>query len=286
MTKLVQVRLREAGNIQSFMLGDLDIKKDDYCIIQSERGLEYGQIVSEPHAAMAEELSQEVKMVVRKITINDRYQIIKNIRDAKAAFKTCLEKIKEHVLPMKLVDVEYAFDRTKIVFYFTSDGRVDFRELVKDLARVFKSRIELRQIGVRDEAKLIGGIGPCGLKICCAAYLRAFDPINIRMAKDQNLSLNPTKISGVCGRLLCCLKYENDTYCELGKRFPPKESIVATPHGEGKIIDLNILAGTVKVLLGDEREILCTIEEIKVLKLGTPRETPIEEINEEIKEDE
>ena len=281
MTRAVQVRLREAGNIQSFLLGDLDLKRDDYCIIQSERGLEYGQIISDPHAPTEEEIAQELKMVVRRITINDRYQILKNIRDAKSAFKTCLEKIREHSLPMKLVDVEYAFDRTKIIFYFTSDGRVDFRELVKDLARVFKSRIELRQIGVRDEAKLIGGIGPCGLRVCCASFLRGFDPINIRMAKDQNLSLNPSKISGVCGRLLCCLKYENETYCELGKGLPPKESIVQTPYGQGKIVDLNILAGIIKVLLEDEREVLCKVDEIKIIKEGTPKDVIIEEIQED-----
>ena len=281
MTRTVQVRLREAGNVLNFIIGDLDLKRNDYCIIQSDRGLEYGQVVSDPHQATDEELTQEMKMVVRRITINDRYQIIKNIRDAKAAFKTCLEKIREHNLPMKLVDIEYAFDRSKIVFYFTSDGRVDFRELVKDLARVFKSRIELRQIGVRDESKLIGGIGPCGLRICCASFLKAFDPINIRMAKDQNLSLNPTKISGVCGRLLCCLKYENETYCELGRKFPPKESIVAIPQGQGKIVDYNILGGTVKILLDDEREITCNIDEIKVIKEAIPKEIPIEEIQED-----
>lgn len=281
MTRAVQVRLREAGNIQSFLVGDLELKRNDYCIIQSDRGLEYGQVVSDPHPPTEEELAQELKMVVRRITINDRYQIIKNIRDAKAAFKTCIEKIREHKLPMKLVDIEYAFDRTKIVFYFTSDGRVDFRELVKDLARVFKSRIELRQIGVRDESKLVGGIGPCGLKICCSAFLKSFDPINIRMAKDQNLSLNPSKISGVCGRLLCCLKYENDTYCELGKKFPPKESIVATPQGQGKIVDYNILAGTIKVMLEDEREIICGVHEIKVIQEAIPKEIKIEEIPED-----
>jgi len=280
MTQVVQVRLREAGRTYSFMLGDIDLKRDDYCIIQSERGLEYGQVVSDSHQANKEELEQELRMVVRKITINDRYQILKNIRDSRSALNTCLQKIKEHNLPMKLVDVEYAFDRTKIVFYFTSEGRVDFRELVKDLARVFKSRIELRQIGVRDEAKLIGGIGPCGRKICCALFLRDFDPINIRMAKDQNLSLNPSKISGVCGRLLCCLKYEHETYCALGRDFPPRESIVSTPHGEGRIINKNILGRTVDVVLEDEREMTCNIDEITLIKEGKPKEKPIDDENE------
>ncbi len=266
MTEVVQVRLREAGRTYSFMLGDIELKRDDYCIIQSERGLEYGQVVSDPHPATEEELEQELRMAVRIITINDRYQIHKNIRDARAAFNTCLEKIKDHKLPMKLVDVEYAFDRTKIIFYFTSEGRVDFRELVKDLARIFKSRIELRQIGVRDEAKLTGGIGPCGRQICCASFLKNFDPINIRMAKDQNLSLNPSKISGICGRLLCCLKYEHDTYFEMGLDFPPRESIVSTPHGEGRVVERNILKGTVKVMLEDDREVLCKASEVVFLR--------------------
>ena len=272
MTNVVQVRLREAGRTHAFLLGDIELRRDDYCIIQSDRGLEYGQVVSDPRPVDQEETEQELRMVVRRITINDRYQIHKNIRDASSAFEACAEKIREHRLPMKLVDVEYAFDRTKIIFYFTAEGRVDFRELVKDLARVFRSRIELRQIGVRDEAKMIGGIGPCGRHICCASFLRAFDPINIRMAKEQNLSLNPTKISGVCGRLLCCLKYEHQLYCELGVNFPTSESIVSTPSGKGKVIDSNILGGTVRVLLEDGRDSVFKLGEIRVLERATPRE--------------
>jgi cell fate regulator YaaT (PSP1 superfamily) len=273
MTYVVQVRLREAGRTHTFMLGDIDLKRDEYCILQSERGLEYGRAVSDPRLATEEELQQDMRMVVRKITINDRYQILKNIRDAHSAFTTCLEKIQDHRLPMKLVDVEYAFDRTKVVFYFTAEGRVDFRDLVKDLARVFKSRIELRQIGVRDEAKLVGGIGPCGRQVCCASFLSNFDPINIRMAKDQNLSLNPAKISGVCGRLLCCLKYEHETYCELTRGFPQRESIVSTPHGRGRILDRNVLSREVRVQLEDDREVVCALSDIKIIREGTPRES-------------
>ncbi len=277
MTDVVQVRLREAGRTYMFMLGDLELKRDDYCIIQSERGLEYGLVLSDPHKASEEELEQELRMVVRRITINDRYQILKNIRDSRSALTTCVEKIKEHKLPMKLVDVEYAFDRTKIIFYFTSEGRVDFRDLVKDLARVFRSRIELRQIGVRDEAKLIGGIGPCGRHVCCASFLRGFDPINIRMAKDQNLSLNPSKISGVCGRLLCCLRYEQDAYCEMARDFPPRESIVSTPDGDGKVMDRNILAGMVRVMLEDGREVLCDVSDVTLIKEGRSTERFIDD---------
>jgi cell fate regulator YaaT (PSP1 superfamily) len=270
--RVVQIRLREAGRVHYFRLGDIDLSVDEYCIVQSDRGQEYGQVMSEPETVPEENFKEPLKMVLRKITINDRYQINKNLRDGEEARRVCLEKIHEHNLPMKLVDVEYSFDRSKIVFYFTSDGRVDFRDLVKDLARHFRSRIELRQIGVRDEAKMVGGLGCCGRPLCCTTFLRNFEPINIRMAKDQRLSLNPSKISGVCGRLLCCLRYEHSCYVELSKGLPRLGAIVATSVGEGTVIEHDPLQQQVRVLLSDGREIKLPGADVKVL-----RDQPMEE---------
>lgn len=268
--KVIQIRLREAGKVLYFRVGDIDLKEEDYCIVQSDRGEEYGQVVSEPEHVAEETLEprQEagLKMVLRKITINDRYQINKNIRDAEEARTVCLEKIRRHNLPMKLVDVEYSFDRSKLIFYFTSDGRVDFRELVKDLARHFKSRIELRQIGVRDEAKLVGGLGICGKPLCCAMFLKNFEPISIRMAKEQRLSLNPGKISGICGRLLCCLRFEHGCYVEMGRSLPRAGATVSTHLGEGKVIDQEVLKQAVKVLLEDGREVSLPASDITILE--------------------
>jgi cell fate regulator YaaT (PSP1 superfamily) len=272
MLTVVQIRLRQAGQARFFKLGGadgvggLDLKLNDYCIVQSERGLDFGQVLDEPRPAMENEFEEPLLMVVRKITINDRFQINKNIRDAQAARDTCVEKIQEHSLPMKLVDVEYSFDRSKIVFYFTAEGRVDFRGLVKDLARAFRARIELRQIGVRDESKLLGGIGCCGRVICCASWLRGFSPINIRMAKDQHLSLNPTKLSGVCGRLLCCLKYEHECYRDLGRGLPSNGAIVKTKHGQGTVIDQHVLRREVTVRLEDDRITHFPVEEIEIIQ--------------------
>jgi len=282
MITVVQIRLRQAGQARFYKVGGadsvggLDLKVNDYCIVQSERGLDFGQVLEEPRPNMDDEAGQgpagqgpieePLLMVVRKITINDRFQINKNIRDAQAAREACLAKIKEHDLPMKLVDVEYSFDRSKIIFYFTAEGRVDFRALVKDLARAFRARIELRQIGVRDESKLLGGIGCCGRIICCASWLRDFSPINIRMAKDQHLSLNPTKLSGVCGRLLCCLRYEHECYKELGKGLPSNGAIVKTAQGQGTVIDQDILKRTVTVRLEDERVAAYPVAEIEVIQ--------------------
>ena len=266
MIKVVQIRLREAGRVHYFKMGDIDLKVDDYCIIQAERGQEYGQVVSEPENVLEDDMEQPLRMVLRKITINDRYQINKNIRDAAEAQKLCLKKIESHKLPMKLVDTEYSFDRSKIIFYFTAEGRVDFRELVKDLAKTFKARIELRQIGVRDEAKMTGGIGPCGRTVCCASFLKEFEPINIRMAKDQDLSLNPTKISGICGRLLCCLKYEHECYRELAKNLPPEGTLVRTRLGEGRVVEQDVLKQMVTVQLAEDRQYKFKIDEIRILK--------------------
>jgi len=234
--------------------------------VQSERGLDFGQVLDEPRPAMETEFEEPLLMVVRKITINDRFQINKNIRDAQAARDTCVEKIQAHNLPMKLVDVEYSFDRSKIIFYFTAEGRVDFRALVKDLARAFRARIELRQIGVRDESKLLGGIGCCGRVVCCASWLRDFAPINIRMAKDQHLSLNPTKLSGVCGRLLCCLRYEHECYKDLGRGLPSNGTIVKTKLGQGTVIDQEVLKREVTVRLEDERIARAPVDEIEIIQ--------------------
>ncbi len=271
MIKVIQIRIREAGKVRYFRLGDIDLKVDEYCIVQAERGEEYGQVVSESEHVPEENFEQPLKMVLRKITINDRYQINKNIRDSEEARRVCLEKIRLHSLPMKLVDVEYSFDRTKIVFYFTSEGRVDFRNLVKDLARHFKSRIELRQIGVRDEAKMVGGIGSCGKPLCCTTFLKNFEPINIRMAKDQRLSLNPNKISGICGRLLCCLRFEHSSYVELSKNLPRMGATVSTEMGEGKVVDQEILQQQVKVLLEDGREVKFAANDVTAPNKQMPR---------------
>jgi len=209
---VVGVRFKKAGKIYYFDPGDIDIKVNDEVIVETVRGIEYGRVVIGPAEISEEEVVMPLKKVIRKATASDKEQLEENARKEKKAFDICVEKIAKHGLPMKLVDVEQTFDGNKIIFYFTADGRIDFRELVKDLASVFRTRIELRQIGVRDEAKMLGGLGCCGRELCCASWLYDFSPVSIRMAKDQNLSLNPTKISGICGRLMCCLKFENQVY--------------------------------------------------------------------------
>ena len=271
MISVIQMRMRQAGRVRFFKVGGLDLSVDDYCIVQTERGLDFGLVLEEPHPAMEKEFEDPLRMVVRKITVNDRHQINKNIRDAQGARKACLAKIESHKLPMKLVDAEYSFDRNKLVFYFTADGRVDFRALVKDLARTFRARIELRQIGVRDESKLLGGTGCCGRIVCCQSWLRGFTPINIRMAKDQHLSLNPTKLSGVCGRLLCCLKYEHECYRQLSKGLPSNGAIVKTDAGKGMVIDQNILLQQITVRLENDTVSKVPVSEIEVLQAKPPR---------------
>jgi cell fate regulator YaaT (PSP1 superfamily) len=212
MVEVVGVRFKRAGKVYFFDPGDRKLSDKDKVIVETARGIEYGEVVIGPRAVNEESIVTPLKKVLRKTTPEDELQVEANSQKEKDAFQICLRKIQDHGLPMKLIDVEYTFDASKIIFYFTAEGRVDFRELVKDLASVFRTRIELRQIGVRDEAKMIGGIGSCGRVLCCASFLGNFEPVSIRMAKDQNLSLNPTKISGICGRLMCCLKFENDTY--------------------------------------------------------------------------
>ena len=258
MVKVIGVRFRTAGKIYFFSPGQFDIKQGDNVIVETARGVEFGRVVSGVKEVAEEDVIQPLKSVIRIATEQDQKVVNKNKQKEKEAFKICLEKIRKHGLEMKLIDVEYTFDGNKILFYFTADGRIDFRELVKDLAAVFRTRIELRQIGVRDETKIRGGIGICGRPLCCHSYLSDFVPVSIKMAKEQNLSLNPTKISGVCGRLMCCLKNEEDTYEELNRKLPGVGDYVQTADGlHGEVQNVNVLRQLVKVLVevGDEKEL-------------------------------
>lgn len=259
MTKVIGVRFRKAGKVYYFSPGEEDIKTGQHVIVETARGVEYGYVVLGTHEVEDKKVVQPLKPVIRVATEADEETERRNKEKEKEAFKICLEKIKKHELEMKLIDTEYTFDNNKVLFYFTADGRIDFRELVKDLASVFKTRIELRQIGVRDETKIVGGIGICGRPLCCATYLPEFIPVSIKMAKEQNLSLNPTKISGVCGRLMCCLKYEEETYEELNAKLPNIGDYVTTDDGlKGEVHSVSILRQLVKVVVtinGDEKEI-------------------------------
>ena len=259
MVKVIGVRFRAAGKIYFFDPGKLTIEKGDNVIVETARGVEFGTVVGEPKEVEEDKVIQPLKPVVRVATEKDKKQEEENKVKEKKAFEICLEKIKKHELDMKLIDAEYTFDNNKVLFYFTADGRIDFRELVKDLASVFKTRIELRQIGVRDETKIRGGIGVCGRPLCCHTHLPEFIPVSIKMAKEQNLSLNPTKISGVCGRLMCCLKHEEETYEELNKKLPNVGDVVNTTDGKrGEVQSVNVLRQLVKILVevDDEKEIL------------------------------
>ena len=259
MTKVIGVRFRTAGKIYFFAPGKFDIKQGDNVIVETARGVEFGRVVSGPREVKDEEVVQPLKSVIRPANDQDRKTVEKNKQKEKEAFKICLEKIRKHKLEMKLIDVEYTFDGNKILFYFTADGRIDFRELVKDLAAVFRTRIELRQIGVRDETKIRGGIGICGRPLCCSTYLTEFSAVSIKMAKEQNLSLNPTKISGVCGRLMCCLTNEEETYEVLNSQLPSTGDTVTTKDGlTGVVHSLSVLRRRVKVVVNldnDEKEI-------------------------------
>ena len=238
---------------------DFDIKKGDHVIVETARGIEYGTVVGDIKELEEEKINQPLKPVIRIAKERDDRQQADNKIKEKEAFQICLEKIKKHNLEMKLIDTEYTFDNNKILFYFTADGRIDFRELVKDLASVFKTRIELRQIGVRDETKVLGGMGICGRALCCHTFLSEFAPVSIKMAKEQNLSLNPTKISGVCGRLMCCLKNEEETYEDLNRRLPNVGDYVTTDDGyKGEVHSVNVLRQLVKVIVdtGDEKDIM------------------------------
>ena len=255
MENTVFVRLREAGQIFEYNPQGLEVKEGTYVIIEHDRGLDYGQIIS-PKEARSESSSKEpVKKILRLASEADIKQIQDNRLKAKEAFGTCSKKIEEHKLDMKLVQAEYSFDRTKIIFYFTAAGRVDFRNLVKDLAKIFKARIELRQIGVRDEAKLFGGFGSCGRELCCARFLKDFEPVTIKMAKEEGLPLNPPKISGLCGRLMCCLYFEYETYKILSKGLPREGERVHVAQGKGKVLSVNVFKRTALVELEDGTQI-------------------------------
>ena len=259
MTKVIGVRFRTAGKIYFFSPGKFEVKRGDQVIVETARGVEFGNVVMGPKEVKDEEITQPLKTVIRLATEDDRRVEEKNRKKEKEAFQICLEKIHKHELEMKLIDAEYTFDNNKVLFYFTADGRIDFRELVKDLAAVFRTRIELRQIGVRDETKIRGGIGICGRPLCCHTYLSEFAPVSIKMAKEQNLSLNPTKISGVCGRLMCCLTNEEETYEELNNNLPSVGESVTTPEGlKGEVQSLSVLRQLVRVIVtldNDEKEI-------------------------------
>ena len=257
MATVIGVRFKKAGKVYYFDPNEIWPKPGDSVIVETARGVEFGEVVTGARTVSDEQIVTPLKKVVRIATDEDISQVEQNRENERRAYDICQEKIAQHKLEMKLVDVEYACDCSKIIFYFTANGRVDFRMLVKDLAAVFKTRIELRQIGVRDEAKMLGGLGPCGRPICCGTFLGDFQPVSIKMAKEQNLSLNPTKISGLCGRLMCCLKYEQDNYEEARKRLPRVGRDVLTPDGRGHVIDVNVLRETVRVRFqnGDNVEV-------------------------------
>ncbi|MBM7704933.1 PSP1 domain-containing protein [Metabacillus iocasae] len=263
MYDVVGVRFKKAGKIYYFDPGELNIPDGEFVIVETVRGVEFGKVVINKKQVSENDVVLPLKKVIRIAEQKDRLIVDENKNAAQEAYDVCMQKIQEHSLDMKLVDVEYTFDRNKVIFYFTADGRIDFRELVKDLAAIFRTRIELRQIGVRDEAKLLGGIGPCGRMLCCSTFLGDFEPVSIKMAKDQNLSLNPTKISGLCGRLMCCLKYENDEYETAKEQLPDLGAVIKTPNGSGRVVGLNILERIIQVeLLEHEQIVEFTLDEI------------------------
>ena len=269
MIKVVGVRFKNAGKIYYFDPGDLNIELKTKVIVETARGIELGEVVIANREIGENDIMTPLKPVIRVADEEDLKHAEQNKKKEKEAFKICLQKIKEHNLDMKLIDVEYTFDNNKILFYFTADGRVDFRELVKDLASIFKTRIELRQIGVRDESKAMGGIGVCGRILCCSSFLGEFQPVSIRMAKEQGLSLNPAKISGTCGRLMCCLKYEQEAYEEMLSRVPKVGAVVETPDGQGTVMEVNLLKAIVKVKLdkGNETDLKAySADDVKVVK--------------------
>ena len=252
MVKVVGVKFKDAGKLYYFSPGEIEPEAGDNVIVETARGLEFGKVTQGVTEVSEDSLIAPLKDIVRLATPQDEEKHKENLAKKEDALRKCQEKIDAHNLEMKLIDVEYTFDNSKVVFYFTADGRVDFRELVKDLAAVFRMRIELRQIGVRDEAKMLGGVGNCGRGLCCNTWLSDFEPVSIKMAKTQNLSLNPTKISGICGRLMCCLKYENDNYTQLKKGMPNPGERIKTPDGMAQVMDVNILENLVKARLIEE----------------------------------
>ena len=247
MTKVIGVRFKANGKSYYFSPGDLELQQGDHVIVETARGTECGEVAKGPHDVPDSSIVKPLKTVTRMADAVDVRRVQQNRADEKRAFSVCEERIAKHKLDMKLVDVEYTLDRNKILFYFTADGRIDFRDLVKDLAGVFRTRIELRQIGVRDESKMLGGLGICGQPFCCSRFLRDFQPVSIKMAKEQGLSLNPAKISGSCGRLMCCLAYEQPAYEYLNRITPGVGSIVKTPEGVGAVVETNVISGTLRV---------------------------------------
>ena len=278
MTEVIGVRFKKVGKVYYFDPCGIQVKNDAAVIVETARGQEYGEVSMANSQVEDSKIVQPLKKLVRVATDADKKTMEQNLQFEKDAFRICEEKIQKHKLDMKLVSVEYTFDRSKILFYFSADGRVDFRELVKDLAGVFRTRIELRQIGVRDEAKMIGGLGICGRPLCCSAFLESFQPVSINMAKDQGLSLNPTKISGTCGRLMCCLKYENDAYQDLLKQTPPNESLVDTPYGRGTVMDTSLLRGTCRVRMMNSSDAPVTVpcDQCTVLRRGRDKGEPLD----------
>ena len=269
MAEVIGVRFKEVGKVYFFDHDHTELKEGEPVIVETARGVECGFVATENREIPDEEIVHPLKKLIRKATSEDLKRVEDNRRREKEAFSICEKKIAAHKLEMKLVDVEYTFDNSKILFYFTADGRVDFRALVKDLASVFRTRIELRQIGVRDEAKMLGGLGICGKPFCCSTFLGEFQPVSIKMAKEQGLSLSPVKISGTCGRLMCCLKYEQEAYADLLRTTPKLGAIVSTPEGKGVVVDQNLLTGILKVRMDRAPEAApqtFKVKDVKVLK--------------------
>ncbi|MDP2941393.1 MAG: stage 0 sporulation family protein [Candidatus Omnitrophota bacterium] len=261
MEKMINVRLRDSGQVYPHTGGNLEFKEGDYVIVEHDRGFDYGRVVPAAKCASGAKNKEPLKKLLRLASEADLKQIEDNRIKAKEAFSTCSKKIAEHKLDMKMVQAEYSFDRSKIIFYFTAAGRVDFRNLVKDLAKIFRARIELRQIGVRDEAKFFGGFGPCGRELCCAKFLKDFEPVTIKMAKEEGLPLNPPKISGLCGRLMCCLSFEYETYKALSKGLPHEGEHIHTQQGKGKVISVNVFKRKASVQLDEGAVIEVHFEE-------------------------
>jgi cell fate regulator YaaT (PSP1 superfamily) len=272
MAEVIGVRFKDGGKVYYFDPAGKTLHIGDTVIVETSRGVECGKVAIENKEAPDEEIVHPLKKLLRRATRDDYRRLEENARKEKEALKICEQKIAEHGLNMKLVDVEYTFDNSKILFYFTADGRVDFRALVKDLASVFRTRIELRQIGVRDESKMLGGLGVCGRPFCCSSFLGDFHPVSIKMAKEQGLSLSPTKISGTCGRLMCCLKYEQEAYSDLLRRTPKVGAIVKTPHGKGLVVETNLLTQTLKVKMDntpdDAAPQTFKVREVRLVKDG------------------
>lgn len=283
-TQVVGVRFKSAGKVYHFYPNNIDVKNGDHVIVETSRGVEFGVAIKGNYFVDEKEISTPLKKILRIATLDDEKKAEDNLVKAKEAFNVCVKKIEKHKLNMKLVDVEYTFDHNKIIFYFSSDGRIDFRELVKDLASIFRTRIELRQIGVRDEAKMLNSIGICGRQLCCSTFLGDFNPVSIKMAKDQSLSLNPVKISGVCGRLMCCLKYEENVYDHHSKLLPNVSDTVETASGIGQVLSTSVLNLTVKVLIQKkEKEAHPTVEtfpadQVKVIKSKGSKKTSDKEL--------